>query len=524
MPQSTAPLSPLRFVNSLEGWIFETGLGLQAKGVRFGDPGTRTLAKAFMATTNEVRRRSRFKATIARSNVARNAILWWLVLLSLSVFGRVKTTESAGEPDRKGTNFRFGSHGNYPASRPVEPDAGVKQRISNAYSRIPISFEKNEGQTDPRVAFLSRRPGYTLFLSAGGEAALALSGSASARVDGLHSFRSAKVTPTHATPADIASNGRTSQRDTAAALIVTPVGANKKAHAVGQEALPGTVNYFRGSDPTKWRTNLSTYARVSYENVYPGVDLVYYGNERQLEYDFIVHPGADPGIIDLDFQGADELSVDPQGDLVVKIAGREVRQCRPLIYQEDGSVRHEIAGSYTLTGKRTVRFRLSAYDATKPLVIDPVLVYSTYVGGAGVDIANDIAVDAAGSAYVTGNTEFSVFPTTPGAFDTTFSAGGVFVTKLNVTGNALVYSTFLGGGEGNGIALDAVGNAYVTGTSGPNFPTTAGAFDTSWNGGGDVFVTKLNVTGAALIYSTYLGSGGTTQAPVSHSTPPAMRM
>jgi hypothetical protein len=395
----------------------------------------------------------------------------------------------------------------------------VKQRISNAYGRIPISFEKNEGQTDQRVEFLSRRPGYTLFLSAGGEAVLALSGSASAHVDALHSFRSAKVRPTHATPADIPSNGRTG-----AALIVTPVGANKEAHAVGQEALPGTVNYFRGSDPAKWRANLSTYARVGYENVYPGVDLVYYGNERQLEYDFIVHPGADPGIIALDFQGADELSVDPQGDLVVKIAGREVHQRRPLIYQEDGSARHEIAGRYSLTGKRTVGFQLSAYDATKTLVIDPVLVYSTYVGGAGVDIANDIAVDAAGSAYVTGSTEFG-FPTTPGAYDVSSDGTDVVVMKLNSAGTDLVYSTYIGGGNtdiGYGIAVDAAGNAYVTGFTGSSpyasqmqFPTTAGAYDTSFNdvyspfhNVGDVFVTKLNSTGTALVYSTYIGGSG----------------
>src|SRR2546425_5612407 len=294
---------------------------------------------------------------------------------------------------------------------------------------------------------------------------------------------------------------------------MTFAGANPMPRLAGLRELPGKANYFIGNDPTKWRTNVSTYAKVRYDDLYPGIDLVYYGNQRQLEYDFVVRPGANPSRIVLGVRGADRLEVDAQGDLVLHTAVGPIRERKPVIYQEIDGDRKEIPGAYVLTGRHQVGFRVAAYDASQPLVIDPVLVYSTYLGGSGLDQGFGIAVDASGNAYVTGLTASTDFPTTTGAFRTT--SGGsqdVFVTKLNPAGSALVYSTYIGGSGddgGFGISVDALGNAYVTGfTTSTNFPTTPGAFQTSFSGWSRGFVTKLNPTGTGLGYSSYLGGRG----------------
>src|SRR5205807_1572641 len=257
-------------------------------------------------------------------------------------------------------------------------------------------------------------------------------------------------------------------------------------------------------------------------------DLIYYGTQRQLEYDLVVAPGADPNQINLAFQGAEDITVDHDGNLILRVAGGEVRLHAPNVYQESQGEKQLIAARYILHANRNderltnnvtlsaqVGLQMAAYDAAQPLVIDPVLSYSTYLGGSDFDAAGGIAVDSAGNAYVTGDTSSANFPTTPGAFQTTYGGGNAdaFVTKLNPTGSALIYSTYLGGsGEegGKGIAVDSAGNAYVTGdTSSANFPTTPGAFQATSGGGNfDAFVTKLNPTGSALIYSTYLGGSG----------------
>src|SRR5207244_1840388 len=264
---------------------------------------------------------------------------------------------------------------------------------------------------------------------------------------------------------------------------------------------------------TKWRTNVPTYARVEYRDIYPGVNLVYFGDQRQLEYDFVVRPGASPKAITLGFQGADKLEVDAQGDLVLHTAVGAIRQRRPFVYQEVGGARREIAGGYVLRGAGRVGFQVAAYDRSQPLVIDPVLSYATYLGGSRNDTAYGIAVDASGNAYVAGITDSTDFPTTAGAFQPTFGGGSgdAFVTKLAPTGSALAYSTYVGGSaldRARGIAVDALGNAYVTGlTVSTDFPTTAGAFQTGCPGPscGAGFVTKLNPPGTTLVYSTYLG-------------------
>jgi len=372
--------------------------------------------------------------------------------------------------------------------------AAADTRVSESYGKLPLQFEANRGQTHKDVRFLSRGPGYSLYLT-DREAVLALS-----------KYNS-----------DVKRDAKTPAKSLA--LRMSLVGAARTPVVSGVDELPGKANYFIGKNPEKWRTNVPTYARVQYRNVYPGIDLVYYGNQRQLEYDFVVTPGADPNRIVLGFKGANKLEIDAEGSLVLHASGGDIRQHKPVIHQNVDGVRRDIGGGYVRKGATRVGFRLAAYDTTRPLIIDPVVLsYSTYLGGNAGDFGAAIAVDAGGNAYVTGNTSSTDFPTTAGAFQVSFGGninGDAFVAKLNPAGTALVYSTYLGGIDddyGSGIAVDTEGNAYVTGyTRSNNFPITAGAFQTTFAdpaGSGNVFVTKINPTGTALVYSTYLGGSG----------------
>jgi len=413
----------------------------------------------------------------------------------------------------------FVSPGNHPNrtlggqvldSQPASAGAAgsSKAEVVSAYGKLPLSFEANQGQTDSQVKFLSRGNGYALFLTST-EAVLALD-----KPD----------TPTPQMERSLASNSRAQVEASSgehAIVRMKLVGSSSEVRVEGVDKLPGTSNYFIGKDPKKWRSKVPNYARVHYQSVYPGIDLVYYGNQRQLEYDFVVAPGASPGLIQLAFEGADKLEVNVRGDLVVHTSTGPLEQRKPLIYQEVEGRKREIVGGYVLQGERQVGFQVDSFDRNRPLIIDPVLVYSTYLGGGAPDEGFGIAVDATGSAYVTGEIQSADFPTTPGAYDTSLNGAidaiDAFVTKLDSTGTFLLYSTYLGGGVpasgssssdgGRGIALDSDGNAYVTGfTTSADFPTTLGAFDNSSSGSGstDAFVTKLNATGSALVYSTYL--------------------
>ena len=354
----------------------------------------------------------------------------------------------------------------------LDPSGGLK--VLEAYGKLSLSFEANQGQTDDQAKFLSRGSGYTLFLTPR-EAVLSLS-----------------------------------QPDAHAVLRMQLLGANPDPQVVGLDELPGRVNYFIGNDPQNWRTGIPTYTRVRYQDVYPGVDLVYYGNQRQLEYDLVVAPGADSNAIQLRFEGADKISLDDQGNLIVHIAGGEVIQRAPVIYQEVGGARQEISGSYALQSEDQVGFQVAAYDVGRPLVIDPVLEYSSYLGGSDRDQGHGIAVGADGSIYVTGQTLSDDFPTANAAQG---SGGGnidAFVTRLSAGGSSLVYSTYLGGDSGDvaeGIAVDAQGNAYVTGRTSGTFPTTPGSFNETRRGPGDAFVVKLSPSGSALLYSGLLAGG-----------------
>jgi hypothetical protein len=450
------------------------------------------------------------------------------------------------------------------APSPARPDAAKpspanESLVRQKYGELPLSFEANDGQTDSQVRFLARGPSYTLSLTAT-EAVMVMSKPAAAPASGAADSLAPEV---------LGRGGQMTANSTieTVTLRMQFVDGNQAPQVVGREQLPGTVNYFVGNNPDQWHTNVPTYARVEYQQVYPGIDLVYYGNQRQLEYDFVIAPGADPGAIHMRFAGADGLEVDAQGELVLQTAAGPVVQHRPVVYQEVSGMRQEVAGRYVLAGSGEVGFELGAYDPNRPLVIDPVMLsYSTYLGITGFDEGNGIAVDSAGNAYVTGSlggdafvsklnaggtrlvylaylrgngaqagwaitvdgagnayvtgqTNATDFPTTAGAFQTAFGGGpsDAFVTKLNATGTALVYSTYLGGSardQAYGIAVDGAGNAYVTGyTESTDFPTTEGAFQTVYGGGvRDAFVAQLSADGTALAYSTYLGGSAHDEA------------
>jgi uncharacterized protein (TIGR03437 family) len=319
-------------------------------------------------------------------------------------------------------------------------------------------------------------------------------------------------------------------------------GANSSVEVSGGEALPGTANYFFGNDPSKWIQGAATYRKVNYRQVYEGIDLVYYGTGRQMEYDFVVAPGANPNEIALEFSGA-ALSLNSDGDLLAALAGGRLSFLKPVVYQLSGGEKQLVAGSYRLRGNR-VQFQLGKYDHTRALVIDPVLIYFTYLGGSGYDYVGNpppynqfpvspsqsIATDQSGNLYVTGFTASTDFPVqssyqsqnkgTP-ANGTPYVA---FVTKLDPTGSRLIYSTYLGGAafgqtKAYAIAVDSSGSAYIAGsTQQPDFPVTGGAYQTvcgyplngqSNCGGGSVsaFLSKLSPSGGSLAYSTFLGPG-----------------
>ena len=384
-----------------------------------------------------------------------------------------------------------------PAAGTGATTPAATERAREAYGRIPLSFEANHGQAEEGVNFLARGAGYALLLKPG-EAVFRLRGAGDSRTeDETIAARHASV------------------------LRMRLVGADDGAAAEAEGELEGKVNYFIGSDPSRWRAGLPTYARVRYREIYPGTDVVYYGNQRQLEYDFVVAPGRDPGRIALKFEGAERIEVDAGGDLLLTLVGGAVRQPKPFVYQEVAGARREVEGGYAVGPDGRVGFRLGEYDPALPLVIDPVIVYSTYLGGGGADEAREIAVDSSGSAYLCGETTSTNFPTA-NAFDATFAGGAfvgardAFVTKLNPAGTALVYSTYLGSngavppGNGDdrcfGIAVDAAGNAYLAGETHSNDFPTANAVQATYGGGlSDAFVTKLNATGSALVYSTFLG-------------------
>jgi uncharacterized repeat protein (TIGR01451 family) len=380
-----------------------------------------------------------------------------------------------------GTALADSGRANYPA-RPSDPRIPPAQIFG-----LPMQFEKNEGQTDTQVQFLSRGPGYTVFLTS---------------TQAVLSLRSA--------------NSALNQAD----LQMNLVGSNPNARIEGIDELPGKTSYFIGSDPKNWHADLPTFAQVRYRQVYPGIDLLYYGNQRQLEYDFVVAPKANARRIALNIDGAERLEVNSQGDLVAYLNGAQVSWHRPVAYQVTDGGRKEIPARFTLKKNQQVGFQIAAYDTTKPLIIDPALVYATYLGGAGDEVSFTsfapsgigVAVDTNGNVYVVGQTTSRNFPTRNAyrstAYGTDTNLSDVFITKLNSAGNALIYSTYIGGASNDvagGIAVDSAGNVYITGsTESLDFPHINAAQSAN-NGFDDIFVTKLASNGTSIVYSTFLG-------------------
>jgi len=374
--------------------------------------------------------------------------------------------------------------------------APVKTSAQEAYGRLPLQFEENRGQTDARVKFLARGRGYLFFVTPQ-ETVLSL----------RHATPVPERRDLHGGP--WLQPAPPEEEAPATVLRFELARANPRPRIEGLELLPGISNYFIGNDPAKWHTKIPNYARVIERGIYPGIDAAYYGKEGHLESDFIVAPGQDPGVIRLKITGAQHLEINSAGDLVLSTEDGAVRLAKPILYQTVKGARREVEGGYRLLAENVIGFAAGPYDRRRPLVIDPTLVYSTYVGGSGAsgDAANAIAVDANGNAYITGFTTSTDFPTANPHQGALGGAGAqnVFVTKLAANGSSLVFSTYLGGSVtdgGNGIALDSAGNPYVAGaTSSRNFPVT----DTSrLNGSQGAFVTKLSSSGSALMFSTYL--------------------
>ncbi len=364
------------------------------------------------------------------------------------------------------------------------------ETATERYGDLPLSFEANRGQTDAQVRFLSRGSGYSFFLTQSGAV---LSFSSDAAGDSV--------------------------------LRMQLAGASPAASIEGVNQLPGTSNYFAGSDSTRWHTGVRTYSQVKYRDIYPGISLIYYGNQSQLEYDFVVAPGANPRQIQLSIAGAKKIWVDAQGNLVLRNFAGEVQLLAPKVYQQINGQKKSISGQWTLAANSIASFRLGKYDHTQPLVIDPVLMYSSFLGGSQKNAIRKIAIDAAGNAYVAGYTASGDFPAAPTALATTFGAGpqsrGAFVAKIDSTGSNLLYSTYLSGSadeEATGIALDKSGNIYIAGnTHSTDFPTRNALQSRcgSSNQAGtcsSAFLTKISPTGDSILYSTYLGGSGAESA------------
>jgi len=371
------------------------------------------------------------------------------------------------------------------------PTTGKSQSATANYGKLPTTFEGNVGQTDPQVKFLSRGSGYVVFLTTSG------------MVFSAHSQLVANSTQPYA---------KTNQAQSGAVIQLNLVGANPNPLAIGENLLAGKANYFIGRDRSKWHTNVATYGKVHYKDVYPGIDLVYYGNPSQMEYDFEIAAGANPKQIQFDVKGADNVSVDSTGDLVLQTKQGALHVKSPVLYQTFNNMKLPVTGGFSLKSSTRVGFSLAGYDPTRPLVIDPVLLYSTYLGGLADDQAVGIAVDSEGSAYVAGWTQSTNFPLA--SQGTTPSGTNAFIAKLDVSGSSLLYADFIGGSSedyATAMTLDSNNNAYVTGyTCSSDFPL-ANAFQSSMNGCWDGFISKVSADGSSLLYSTYLGGSSQTQ-------------
>lgn len=376
-----------------------------------------------------------------------------------------------------------------------------RRSVAGDYGALPLAFEANAGQADEATQFVSRGPGYTVSLKKD-EAVLALrrtDARSRKRFEASKFFRTPRFRELHKTTV----------------VRVKPVGANHAPVVRPLDPLPGRSNYFIGNNPKFWRIGISRYGRVKYADVYPGIDLTYYGAGDQLEFDFEVAAGADPGQVRLRIESEGDLVVGRDGSVQVRLEGADLNLLKPVIYQLSNGKRTSVPGGFVRLTGNEVGLRIGPYDRRKPLVIDPVLSYSTYIGGSGDDWGEGVAVDSAGNAYIAGFTSSVDFPTLNG-YPSSGNANGVcFISKLDPTGKTLLFSTYLGGTGGDwclGVGLDAANNAYVAGsTLSSDFPVVGGYQTSLTNPNGSAFVARIDTTQsgqATLVYSSYLGGGG----------------
>jgi uncharacterized repeat protein (TIGR01451 family) len=396
-----------------------------------------------------------------------------------------------------------------------QSSVGSKSQAHSLFAGLPLIFEPNQGQAnldpdDPRAKFVTRGPGYSLFL-----------GSEGAILSMVSQNQVSKTQSSTRQPKPDASPVRVE------ALQMKLAGANPNAHVTGADLLSGKSNYFLGNDPTKWRHDVPQFARVSYENVYPGINLVFYGNQGRLEYDFQVAPGADPAQAELEFNGAQQLEL-KKGALVIRLEngrgeGHSVQLEAPRVYQEIAGQKRPVEGKFVLRGAKRAGFAIGSYDHSRELVIDPILEFSSYFGGSGDERATSVAVDGSLNIYLTGSTTSPNLPVTTTIPPTLVSGvtQNIYIAKITPPLSSLAatldYVTYLGGSGTDypvEIAVDGAGDPYVAGTtSSGNFPTTSTAYQqTPEVPGTHAFVTELQSTGALLQYSSYLSGNGTDTA------------
>ena len=362
-------------------------------------------------------------------------------------------------------------------------ETSVRDRRPQAdLTRASVYFEPNAGQADPEVRFVGRAADYSMLVE-------------------LHA-----MTLVSTPPAGSASSSQSSD------LIRFEFGGcEKDSDAFASGLLPGKSNYFIGNDPGKWHVGVTHYERLDISKICPGIAASYYGTGGNIEYDLTMAPHADPGMIRIQASGSRRIKLSAAGDLVLEANNGEIRYNRPKAYQVRRGVRSNVAVAYQLLGEHAFGFQVGSYDEQLPLVIDPVIVYSTYLGGPAQGIGWAIAVDGNGSAYVTGETYSLAFPLRNAIYPTPRGGLDVTVSKFDPSGSNLVYSTYLGSSSDDlsrSIAVDAAGNAYLAGMAGGSDFPTANAFQSNFGGITDAFVTKISPDGSSLVYSTFLGGNG----------------
>ncbi len=396
-------------------------------------------------------------------------------------------------------------------ANPTATQDQSNRQAQTDFGRLPLAFEVNKGQTESKVQFLARGSGYTVFLTSG-QMILALRSS----VVSTAATNATVDAPKQSSAIASTNLGKASPNKEASpvAIQINLVGANQNPETIGEGLLPGKVNYFIGNDPKKWRTNVPTYKQVRYRNVYPGIDVVYYGNQSRVEHDFVVNPGADPSQIQLDVKSADHLSIASNGDLVLSKGNDELRLQAPVLYQESQGMRTPVTGSYSVENSTRVSFDIGQYDKTLPLVIDPVLAYSTFLGGSGDDQAAAIGIDATGDTYITGCSASIDFPIASQNGPPP-SGLNAFVAELDPTGSTLVYADYVGGSSydcSSALTLDSSNDVYITGnTYSADFPTVSPYQSTNTSTSSAAFVTEISTDGSSLLYSSYLSGSAYTQ-------------